>query len=117
MGRGDRDVARVRGALLGKGQESVDVILTKSEDAGLMLPKYLFDICCGAIAKADPDDLRWKSENKTPLMKIGILRHDDEVVSTGKFPDYSVICVPQSHEAHVRRTGVDDLQCSHQARR
>ena len=82
-----------------------------------MLPKNLFDICRGAIATADPDDLGWKSENETSLMKIGILRHDDEVVIAGKFPNYGVICVPQTHEAHVRRTGVDSLQCSHQARR
>jgi hypothetical protein len=50
-------------------------------------------------------------------MKIGILRHDDEVVITGKFPNYYVICVPQTQQPHMRRTGVDSLQCSQQARR
>ena len=79
-----------------KGQEGVDVILTKFQDTGLMLPKNLFDICRGAIATADPYDLGWKSENETSLMKIGILRHDDEAVITGKFPNCRVIRVPQT---------------------
>jgi len=95
----------------------VDVILTKFQDTGLALPKNLFDICRGAIAKADPNDLGWKSENETSLMKIGILRHDDEVLIAGKFPNYGVICVPQTKVPHMRRTGVDSLQCSQQARR
>ena len=88
----------------------MDVILTKFLDTGLVLPKNLLDICRGAIAAADPYDLGWKSENETPLMKIGILRHNDEVVSTSKFPDDRVICFPQAHEAHMGRTGVDSLQ-------
>ncbi len=75
-----------------------------------MLPKNLFDICRGAIATADPDDFGWKSENETSLMKIGILRHDDEAVIAGKFPNYGVICVPQTYEAHMGRTGVGSLQ-------
>ncbi len=77
-----------------------------------MLGKNLFDICCGAIATADPDDLRGKTEKETSLMKIGILRHDDEAVITGKFPNHGVIRVPQTYEAHMRRTGVDGLQSS-----
>jgi len=104
-------------APLRKGQECVDVILTEFQDTGLTLPKNLLDICRGAIAKADPYDLGWKSENETSLVKIGILRHDDEVVFTGKFPNCCVICVPQTKQPHMRRTGVDSLQCSHQARR
>ena len=104
-------------APLRKGQECVDVILRKLQDTGLTLPKDLFDICCGAIAAADPDDLRWKSENETALMKIGILRHDDEVVIPGKFPNDCVIYVQQTQQSHMGRTGVDSLQCSHQARR
>jgi hypothetical protein len=102
---------------LRKGKECVGVILTKFKDAELTLPKNRFDICRGAIAKAHPYDLGWKSENETSLMKIGILRHDDEVVITGKFPNYCVICVPQTKQPHMRRTGVDSLKCSQQARR
>ena len=102
---------------LRKGQERVDIILTKFQDTGLALPKNLFDICRGAIATADPYDLGWKPENETSLMKIGILRHDDEVVITGKFPNHCVICVPQTQQPHARRTGVDSLKCLHQARR
>jgi hypothetical protein len=117
MGRGDRDIARVRGALLGKRQEGVDVILTEFKDARLMLCKNLLDISRGAIATANPYHFGWKSENETSLMKIGILRHNDEVVFTGKFPDHGVIRVPQAHNAHMRRTWVDCLQVSHQARR
>ena len=49
------------------------IILTEFEDAGLMPPKNLFDICRGTIAPADPDDLGRKSEKETSLMKIGIL--------------------------------------------
>jgi hypothetical protein len=94
MGRGGRDVARARGVLLRKGQEGVDVILTKFEDAALMVLKNLFDVRCGAIATADPYDLGWKSENEAALVKIGILRHDDEAVITGIFPNYGVIRVP-----------------------
>jgi len=104
-------------APLRKGQECVDVILTEFKDTGLTLPKNLLDIYRGAIATADPYDLGWKSQNETSLMKIGILRHDDEVVITGKFPNYCVICVPQTKLPHMRRTGVDSLQCSQQARR
>jgi len=104
-------------APLTKGQECVDIILTEFQDTGLALPKNRLDICRGAIAKADPYDLGWKSENETSLMKIGILRHDDEVVITGKFPNYGVVCVPQTQQPHMRRTGVDSLQCSQQARR
>ena len=78
-----------------------------------MLPKNPFDIRRGAIAKADPDDLGWKTENETSLMEIGILRHDNEAVITGKFPNHGVIRVAQTHEAHVRRTGVGSLQSSH----
>jgi hypothetical protein len=70
-----------------------------------------------AIAKADPYDLGWKSENETSLMEIGILRHDDEVVIAGKFPNDGVISVAQTHQAHMRRTGVDGFQGPHQARR
>jgi len=81
---------------LRNGHECVDVILTKFQDAGWTPPKDLFDIGRGAIAPADPDDLGWKSENETSLMKIGILGHDDEVVVTGKFPNDGVICVPQT---------------------
>jgi hypothetical protein len=95
----------------------VDVILTKFQDTGLTLPKNLFDIRRGAIATADPYDLGWKSEDETSLMKIGILRHDDEVVITGKFSNYGGICVPQTKQPHMRRTGVDSLKCSQQARR
>jgi hypothetical protein len=95
----------------------VGVILTKPKDTGLALPKNLFDIGRGAIAKADPYDLGWKSENETSLMKIGILRNDDEVVTTSKFPNHSVICVPQTKQPHMRRTGVEGLKCSQQARR
>jgi hypothetical protein len=83
--------------LLGKGQEGVDVILTKFQDTGLAFPQNLFNICGGAIATADPDDLGWKSEDETTLMKIRILRHNDEVVFTGKLPNYGVIRVPQTH--------------------
>ena len=82
-----------------------------------MLPKNLFDICRGAISAADPYDLGWKPENETALMKIRILRHNDEVVITGIFPNDRVICVPQTYQAHMRRTGLDSLQRSHQARR
>ena len=117
MERGDRDVARIRGALLAKRQEGVDVILTEFKDARLMLCKNLLDISRGAIATANPDDLGWKSEKETSLMKIGILRHDDEAVVTGKFPNHGVICIAQTHQAHMSRTGVDTLQCSHQTRR
>jgi hypothetical protein len=122
----DRDCLRIvsaieivlgEAAVLGKGQECVDIILTKFQDTGLALPKNLFDICRGAIAKADPYDLGWKSENETSLMKIGILRHDDEVVITGKFPNHCVICVPQTKLPHMRGTGVDSLKCLQQARR
>jgi hypothetical protein len=95
----------------------VDVILTKFQDTGLTVPKNLFDISGGAIATADPYDLGWKSENETSLMKIGILRHNDEVVITGKLPNHCVICLPQTHEAHMRRTGIYGLQGSHQMRR
>ena len=95
----------------------MDFILAKLPDTGLMLPNNLFDICRGAIATADPDDLGWKSENEASLMKVGILRHNDKAVITGKLPDDGVICVPQTHEPHMRRTGVDGLQGSHQARR
>jgi hypothetical protein len=102
---------------LRKGQEGVEVILAKFEDTGLTLPENSFDICCGAIAKTDPDDLGRRSEKETSLMKIGILRHDDKVVITGKSPDYSVICVPQTKEPHMRRAGVNNLKCSQQARR
>ena|SRR5208337_4512008 len=104
-------------AALRKGQECVDIILTKVQDTGLALFKNRFDICRGAIAKADPYNLGWKSENETSLMKIRILRRDDEVVITGKFPNYSVICVPQTKKPHMRRTGIGSLQCSQQARR
>jgi hypothetical protein len=88
-----------------------------TDRAGLALPKDLFDIRCGRIATADPYDLGWKPENKTSLMKIGILRHDDEFVATGKLPDYVVICVPQTKLPHMRRTGVGSLKCSQQTRR
>jgi hypothetical protein len=107
----------IMGALLGKGQKGVNFIFTKFENAGSMLPEDLFDICRGAIAAADPYNLGWKPENETPLMKIGILGHNDEVVITGIFPNDRVICVPQTHQAHMRRTGVYSLQRSHQARR
>jgi len=82
-----------------------------------MLPKNPFDIRRGAIAKADPDDLGWKTENETSLMEIGILRHDNEAVITGKFPNHGIICVAQTKQPHMGRTGVDSLQCSHQAGR
>jgi hypothetical protein len=94
-GRAGRNVARVGGALLRKGEERLDIILTKFEDAGLTLAKHFLDIYRGAITKPDPDDFRGKSEKETSLMKIGVLRHDDELVIAGKFPDYGVICVPQ----------------------
>jgi hypothetical protein len=84
------------GRPLRKRQECVNGILTKLKDTGLMLPKNPFDIRRGAIAKADPDDLGWKTENETSLMEIGILRHDNEAVITGKFPNYGVICVAQA---------------------
>jgi hypothetical protein len=95
----------------------VYVIVTEFEDAGLMLLENSFDIYCRAIAQADPDDLGWESEQEAPLMKIGILGHDNEAVIAGKSPNYRVICVPQAHEAHMGRTGIGTLQCSHQARR
>jgi hypothetical protein len=72
----------------------VEGILTKLKDMGLMVPKDLLDICRGAVATADPDDLGWKSKKETSLMKVGILRHDDEVVIAGIFPDHGVIRVP-----------------------
>ena len=94
------------------GQKCVGVIFTKFKDTCLTLLKNLFDIRRRTIATADPNDLGWKSENKTSLMKIGILGHDNEIVNAGKFPNYCVICVPQTEEPHVRRTGVDNLKCS-----
>ena len=79
----------------------MEVVLTKSTDGRLVLAKNPFDICRGTIAQADPDDLGWKSENETSLMKIGVLRNDDERVIAGIFPNYGVICIPQTYEAHV----------------
>jgi hypothetical protein len=83
----------------------VGVILTKLKDTGLTFPKNFFDICRGAIATADPNHLGWKSEDETSLMKIGILRHDNEIMIAGKFPNCCVIGVPQTEKPHVRRTG------------
>ena len=79
----------------------MEVVVTKLEDVRLVLAKNPFDICRGTIAQADPDDLGWKSENETSLMKIGVLRNDDERVIAGIFPNYGVICIPQTYEAHV----------------
>jgi len=72
----------------------VDIILTKFEDTGLTLRENLFEGFRRAIAKSDPYDLGWKTEKETSLMKIGILRHDDEVVIASKLPNYGVICIP-----------------------
>ena len=79
----------------------MEVVLTKSTDGRLVLAKNPFDICRGTIAQADPDDLGWKSENETSLMKIGALRHDDEAVIAGIFPNCGVIGVSQTYEPHV----------------
>ena len=89
------------GEWLGKGKECVEVVLTELEEVRLVLAKNPFDICRGTIAQADPDDLGWKSENETSLMKIGALRHDDEAVIAGIFPNYGVIGVSQTYEPHV----------------
>ena len=95
----------------------MDIILTKFEDTALTLRENLFEGFRRAIAKSDPYDLGWKTEKETSLMKIGVLLHDDEVVIAGKFPNYRVICIAQTNEAHMGRTGVESFQGFHQARR
>src|ERR1700756_4703370 len=70
-----------------------------TEDGWIHLPAQSpFDIRCGAIATAVPNGLGWKSEDETSLMEIGILRHNNEVVMAGKFPNDGVIRVPQTHK-------------------
>jgi hypothetical protein len=109
--------AIAREELSGNSQEGVGVILAEFQDTGLTFRKDPLDIRRGTIATTDPNDLGWESEKETSLMKIGILRDNDEVVIAGKFPDYGIIRVPQTLEAHVGRARVDRLQRSGQARR
>jgi hypothetical protein len=69
----------------GKNQESVNLVLTKQPDAGLVPPKESCRVLCETIAKPNPDDFGWKSEQKTALMKLRVLRDDREAVLLGKF--------------------------------
>lgn len=118
--RGERNNSSVPEALrtpLTNRQKRVDVIPTEFPDAGFVLAKDLLNLRSGAVAAANPDHLGWKPEKETPLMKVRILRYDNKVVSTGKFPDNSIICIAQADEAHMRRTGIRGLKRSHQPRR
>ena len=69
-----------------------------------------FDHGRGAVADSNPDHLRWVAKEKAALMKIGIFRHDDEIVLGGIPPDVGVIGRTKPHIAHVRGVGVIVLE-------
>lgn len=50
-------------------------------------PQQLFDRCRSGVAAAEPNNLRWRTEKKTPLHKIGVLSHDNKVVKLSVIPD------------------------------
>jgi len=49
-----------------------------------------FNIGRGAVAEADPDDLRWGALQQAQALKVLILRHEDEPVGSGVGPNGSV---------------------------
>ena len=85
-------------------------ILTEFNDARLALSQEVFDICRGTISQPNPNNLGWKSQKKTSLMKVGILGDDDETAIAGEIPNLCVIGVPQTDQPHVRGTGEDELK-------
>jgi len=53
----------------------MNLIVTKAADVRLVLPQNGGNVAGGAIAQANPDDLRRESKHKAALMKLGVLRN------------------------------------------
>jgi hypothetical protein len=53
---------------------------SEGQEIGVSFAKRSGDLTGGAVAAPNPHHLRWVTEQKGPLMKVRILRHDDEVV-------------------------------------
>jgi len=54
------------------------------------LTKQRFDDGSAAIASLDPDDLRRRTKQERPRVKIRVLRHDDETMVAGILPNGTV---------------------------
>ena len=62
----------------------------------------LFHIRCHAASQSGPHHLRGTSKHKTPLMKVGIFRHDHKSLLFGVVPDERIICLFQSDLTDMR---------------
>lgn len=81
----------------------MDLIRTKAANVGLVLPQNGGNVAGGAIAEANPDDLRRESKQKAALVKLGVLRNNCEALFPGKFPDDLIGCALQAEVTDVRR--------------
>jgi hypothetical protein len=56
----------------------------------------------GAVAAPNPHHLRWMTEQKGPLMKVRVFRHDDEVVLGGVLSHDDVVGAVETGFTNVR---------------
>ena len=66
-----------------------------------MHAQALLDGCGGAIAATQPNDLGRMTEEKTPLMKVGIFGDEHEPFLGGVVPDGFIGGLAQPHVSHI----------------
>ena len=63
------------------------------------------NLASAAVTSANPDHLRRRAAQKTPLMEIGILRRNYVSRRLGVVPDFLVGDLLESTRTNVNRTG------------
>jgi len=62
-----------------------------------ILADHLLHVGSRTVAQPDPYNLRRKPKDKTPLVKIRILRHDHKTLLLGILLDHWIFCLFQAH--------------------
>lgn len=89
-----------------QNKESAFWNLGESVKVFAMGAQQCFDVGGGAIAALDPDDFRWRDEDKAALMKIGILGDNDKITLPSKAPDFRIIGPLEPHVFYVPGVGL-----------
>jgi hypothetical protein len=53
--------------------------------------QQILDVCACAIAGAEPDHLRWRTQNNASFLEIRVFGNDYEVVGFGVIPNRCVV--------------------------
>lgn len=83
---------RQRGRSLGPNQAPHDqtgflFLLAESEDRVARRAEHGHDVLGRTVPDAQPDDLRWATQEHTAFVEVGVLRNDNQVFRFGEIPN------------------------------